>query len=273
MDFPFQNCIVSAESFSCPQTRKLLEYQHGMTCILLDLQRLEEEMQKLGKEKVLAHYLSRREQGCLVRFTSDKRKREWLGGRIAAKHVAAGVQAQNGNALPWSGLPIIADENGRPFLAVDKKSTALPDISISHSGNLAAAMAISKGYCGIDIQKVTDRVVKVRERFCTLDEVQIVQSFFSAPRTKHSSALTKLWAAKEALRKVANMSSLPGFLELELTEILEGPSQRDPGPWKFIFIWKHIDINGNPVTEKCSVAVSLIEDYALALTTRNDTLG
>ena len=273
MDFPFQNCIVSAENLSVSRARELLGYKHGMAHILLDMQRLEEEMQKLGEIKVVASYLSKLEQEHLARFTSGKRKREWLGGRFAAKYIAAEVLSQNGNTLPWSSLAIAADENGRPFLAPDNKSSAFPDISISHSGDLAAAMAVSKGYCGVDIQKITDRVVKVRKRFCTSNEVHIVQSFAGTPQENNSSVLTKLWAAKEALRKVANTKSLPGFLELELTEILQKSSQENLGPWKFFFIWKYSDINGTPVTEKCSAAVTISADYALALTTRDDTLG
>jgi phosphopantetheinyl transferase (holo-ACP synthase) len=82
-----------------------------------------------------------------------------------------------------------------------------------------------------------------------------------------------LWAAKEALRKVANMNSLPGFLELELAEINAGPSHNGPASWRFIFTWQHIDVHGNPVTHQCRVAVSHIVDYALALTARSDTVA
>ena len=272
MIFPFQNCIVSTDNFSIPQARELLDYHHDMRYILLDLQRFQEEMRNFAEENILADNLSSLERVNLRKFTSNKRRREWLGGRFAAKYVAAGVLGQNADARPWTSLAVIPDKNGRPFLATDKNNGLLPDISISHSRDLAAAKAVNKGLCGIDIQKVTDQVVKVRERFCTSAEEHIIQSFFNAPPENHSSSLAKLWAAKEALRKVANMSSLPGFLELELTEILQGSSHKGTAPWKFIIIWKHIDMNGTAVAEKCSVAVSLIADYALALTTRNDTL-
>ena len=136
-----------------------------------------------------------------------------------------------------------------------------------------AASAVSKGFCGIDIQKVTDRVIKVRQRFCTPNEEEIVASFFRASFKKQSALLTRLWAAKEALRKVANRSSLPGFLELELIEINKGPPHNASTSWKFVFIWKHIDTNGRPDAVKCSVAITHLGDYALALTTRNDTVG
>jgi len=62
-----------------------------MTFKLLDLNRLELELQMPGAEKVLARYLSAQERVCLEKFTSEKRKREWLGGRFAARLAAAGL--------------------------------------------------------------------------------------------------------------------------------------------------------------------------------------
>ena len=273
MAFPFQNCIVPPGDFSVPLACEMLQYQHGMACILIDLQSLEAEIQGMGGEKIAVRYLSSLEQEAFSRFSSGKRQREWLGGRFAARSAAAAVLGQCVNALPWSDLAVAADENGRPFLAAAKINTGLPDISISHSGNLAAAMAVSKGLCGLDLQKVGPRVVKVRERFCSTAEEHIVHSFFSAPHEKQDVILTKLWAAKEALRKVANTASLPGFLELELTAITENRSPGTFSHWLFTFIRQDLDTNGNPVPENCSVAVSLIADYALALTTRNDKVG
>jgi len=273
MDFPFQDCLVPAENFSAPRVHGLLKYQHSMVYLLLDLKRFEAERHKLDEANFLARYLSGPEQVYLEKLTLEKRKREWLGGRFAAKHAAAGLLDQLGNYGPYSGLSIVPDENGRPFLAAAQKNQTLPDISISHSGDLAAAMAVSKGLCGIDIQEVTDRVVKVRNRFCSSGEEHILQSFFKTPHAGQSSALTKLWAAKEALRKAADMISLPGFLELELTGINAASPHTAAPPWQFIFLWKHIDMNGDQLDEKCCVAVSHIADYALALTTRNDTVA
>jgi phosphopantetheinyl transferase (holo-ACP synthase) len=272
MDFPFRNCIVSAENFSASRVRELLEWRHDMAYVLLDLEKLEEEAKRFSERKVAAYYLADREQEYLGRFTSGKRRREWLGGRLAAKYVAAGMLDQNENALPWRGLAVLADVNGRPFLATDKKGEAMPDISISHSGDLAAAIAVRNGFCGIDVQKVTGRVVKVRERFCTPNEEDIARTFFNVPREKKSTVLTKLWAAKEALRKVANRSSLPGFLELVLTEIKKGRAHKGSPSWKFIFMRQHVASNGRQGPVKCSVAVSHMADYALAVTTRNDTV-
>ncbi len=273
MDFPWQNCLVAAENFSDSRFRRLLAISHDMTYILLNLRKLQEQIREIGEKKILAQYLSGPEQTYWDRLTSDKRKREWIGGRLAAKYGAARLLAHGGTVLSSAELTVIPDKNGRPFLAAATPGIALPDISISHSGRLAAAMAVSKGICGIDIQKNTDRVVKVRERFCTPDEEYILKSYFKGAEVKETLYLTRLWAAKETLRKAANLNSLPGFLELELTGIDAGASNKTASPWRFIFRCRHSDMKDITAPEKCGVVITCVADYTLALTARNDTVG
>ena len=129
-------------------------------------------------------------------------------------------------------------------------------------------MAVHKGYCGIDVQKITRKVLKVSDRFCTNEEMQIIQDSFPGETELQAAPLTKLWAAKEALRKASAMSSLPGFLELELIEITSDPLQKKSGPWGFNFNWNY---PAGLAHEKYRVAVIRIGDYALALTARYDT--
>ena len=273
MELPLKNCVIADQAFSLPQVQELLQYPHLLTYILLDLRLLEEEINRRGEERAVTCNLSREELALLSIFTMAKRKREWIGGRFAAKYATAQlleqVQSQK-KGLHWSSHSIITAENGRPFLSASNKSATLPcDISISHSASMAAAMAVHKGYCGIDVQRVTPKVNKVSDRFCTYGEKQILQELFPEAPEQQAVPLTKLWAAKEALRKVSSMSSLPGFLELELFEITSDPLQKKSGPWGFIFNWK----NSAGIThKKCRVAVTHIEDYALALTARDDTV-
>lgn len=268
MDFLFQNCLVAAENFSASRAGQLLGDEHGMACVVLDHQKLHAEVQKRGRKAVLARYLSGREQEKLEKFISDKRQREWFGGRIAAKYVTAKLLLENDQVPPWRDLAVLGDENGRPFLALAERNTVMPDISISHSGGLAAAMAVGRGRCGIDIQRFSGRVLKVRERFCTAEEERLLRSSFAShPQT---AVLTRLWAAKEALRKVVNSRSLPGFLDLNLMVITKDSTLADQDLRLFIIAWKHLDINGNPTLKKCRVVVSPLADYALALTTMDD---
>jgi phosphopantetheinyl transferase (holo-ACP synthase) len=274
MDFPIEKCTVAGQHFSTPKLQELLQYPHLLTCALLDLQLLEEKVNKLGEERVMSCSLSSEELNLLSKFASPKRKREWLGGRLAAKSAAARLLEQvesQKNVMHWSSITILADKNGRPFLSANKENLTLPvDISISHSKSMAAAMAVNKGYCGIDIQKISPRVIKVIDRFCTQNEMDILRKFFPVEPEKQAGPLTKLWAAKETLRKASCMSSLPGFLKLELIEITATPLEMEPDSWGFVFNWKNPD---GLIHKKCTVAVTQIADYALALTARDDTVG
>ena len=274
MYFPIEKCMVTDQYFSAGQIKELLQYPHLLTCALLDLQSLEEEINKLEEEKAMAYSLSSEELNLLGKFASPKRKREWLGGRFAAKYAATRLLEQaksQKNIMHWASNTIIADKNGRPFLSANKENATRPvDISISHSDSLAAAMAVDTGCCGIDIQKISPRVVKIIDRFCTQNEMDILQNFFPVEPEKQAVPLTKLWAAKETLRKASNMSSLPGFLKLELIEITAAPLDKKPDSWGFLFNWKNPD---GLTHKKCTVAVTQIADYALALTARGDTMG
>jgi len=73
--------------------------------------------------------------------------------------------------------------------------------------------------------------------------------------------LTLLWAAKEALRKAADTTPVPGFLELQLMDIVASQ-----GLWSLIFNTQ------DPKTTNHKVAVGLVDDYLLAVTVRNDNV-
>ncbi|MBW2466694.1 MAG: 4'-phosphopantetheinyl transferase superfamily protein [Deltaproteobacteria bacterium] len=271
MDFQLKKCIVADHRLQAGVISKQLQYPHLLTCTLLDLPMLEEEMNRQGEEKVVAYCLAGEEVDRVGKFTFPKRKREWLGGRFAAKYAAAGLaeRAGSGEKPPhWSEYIITTDENGRPFLAGDKGESTkpVPDISISHSESMAAAMAVYPGYCGIDIQKITPQVLRVRERFCIDGEKQLLDKFFPVGPDREAVVLAKLWAAKEALRKASCLSSLPGFMELQLIEININ-SESDFSV--FVFSWLN-PARGAP--GQIRAAVTLSGDYALALTVRDDTV-
>ena len=202
MDFPLENCIIADQCFSIPQVQELLQYHHLLAYVQIDLKLLEEEVSKQGEEKAITCCLSREEMDILSTLSLDKRRKEWLGGRFAAKYATAGlfeqVESQK-HDMHWSRYAIIVDKNGRPYISADNKNSTnipMPDISISHSGSMAVAMAVQKGFCGVDIQKVTQKVFKVSDRYCSHNEKQILEKFFPVEPEKQAAPLTKLWAAK-----------------------------------------------------------------------------
>jgi phosphopantetheinyl transferase len=253
--------------FSTEHIKDTLDFPHVMSLVVLDLESLAMETRQAGEKVLVGKCLSPKEQQQYAAFSYGKRKNEWLGGRIGAKIAAARCMAANDigkdTAVAWQDIAIESQESGRPFCVTgkqDQKPQNVPDISISHSTHLAAAMAVNRGKCGVDIQQATQKTVKVKERFCTQEEHEMLQGFL--PDASQTVQLTLLWAAKEALRKAADKTPVPGFLELQLMEIFVASQ----GLWSLIFNTQ------DPKTTNHKVAVGRVDDYLLAVTVGSDTV-
>lgn len=156
-------------------------------------------------------YLSPDELAQWTGLRQEKRRREWLGGRLAAKWAADGFLA--GTAVDWQRLVIRSEADGRPYVATEAHAVA-PFISISHSGPLAAALAANIP-CGLDLQEPGAKLHRVRQRFAAPGEEDLLKA--SLPRAfPETERLTLLWAAKEAVRKLVRVSPLLGLLEIRL---------------------------------------------------------
>lgn len=197
-------------------------------------------------------FLTPVEQATFAGFTFSKRRLEWLGGRLAAKAAA----------LAWAGQPVTAAAlaewqvsnapDGRPGLqkvGVSPSGSGL-ELSISHSHGVAAALVVAGYPCGLDLQKVTDTVVRVRERFCSEAEGALLQSGGVGHEAREEVSMTLLWAAKEALRKGRGGVPLTGFLAMRLAELEKLGEQA----WCF-----RLTISG---TGEHPVVVFLVDDFA-----------
>lgn len=243
---------------------KLLGADRNISLAMVRLDLLDQARSLAGEAEFLARYLGHEELAQYNAYTLAKRKTEWLGGRIAAKRAALANRGEEGVDLLACGLPVVsADKTGRPLIK-DLSGRPLVDISISHSGNLAAAMAVDQGRCGIDIQQIIPSVVRVRDRFSRQAEIDILENF-SLADTDPAFPLSILWAAKEALKKALGTGASPGFLELELS------SARDAGTADNCLLLDFICKDQEKPTQKkpgrpAKALAMLYEDYALALT-------
>lgn len=169
----------------------------------LTLANLDHLNQTLGDKHschFLSSLLSAAENDLFSTFTYPKRRREWLGGRLAAKAATLSL-LQTGitpEALPT--LSILPGEDGSPRLSSSLLAAdTLPALSISHSDRFAVAMAAKADACGIDIQKISAKTERVAERFCEPGELQLLLKH--TPLLSGQERLTLLWSAKEALKK------------------------------------------------------------------------
>lgn len=160
--------------------------------------------------------LTAHERKKYLEYRYPKRQDEWFAGRLAAKSATAKLLNQNKIYLQPSEIEIANRNDGRPYLILPAATSSRLDISISHSKEFALAM-VSKQVCGIDIQVTNTTLERVEKRFCSSEELNILESNYNKNK---DILLTKLWAAKEAIKKAVSISgTMLGFTELQLRDI------------------------------------------------------
>jgi 4'-phosphopantetheinyl transferase len=132
-------------------------------------------------DELLAHiHLGDAEKTRVASFRNDLRKRQWLAYRALLQHLLY--------PLPCA---ISYDLNGKPFL-----DSGSHHISVSHAGEFAAAVISETRFVGIDIEKMKDRIERVKERFLGTSEME------SVVQEDHLRQLYIYWCGKEALYKL-----------------------------------------------------------------------
>ena len=142
-------------------------------------------------------FLGAIEQNQFRSYQYKKRRLEWLGGRLAAKKAVLKLTDMEPSWKAMLEWPVAADSNGRPFFSPQGENPFC--LSISHSGELAGALVVSHRECGLDLQKISLATVRVKEKFCSSIEDDIIKNLLSVAQPE--AGLTLLWSAKEALRK------------------------------------------------------------------------
>ena len=126
-------------------------------------------------------------------FSSAKRQLEYL----AVRNLYKAIMGEQPN--------IHYKENRAPYLDEGKG-----EISITHTGSYAAIYLHPTAKVGIDIERITDKVIRVKNRFLSDEELSFVD-----PRNEKTH-LTILWAAKEALYKLAQIDNLEFKTEIHI---------------------------------------------------------
>lgn len=132
---------------------------------------------------------------------SEKRRRDRLAGRVAAKRaLAAHFEAQWGLRVPPTDIVLGNDEDGRPVLLRPLGSTGRPpSFSLSHSawGGVCAVAAPGRRV-GVDLESVVARPREVLAFVAAPDELHA-----AAPSDPQAQA--RLWTGKEAVLKLLGL--------------------------------------------------------------------
>ena len=114
-------------------------------------------------------------------FKTELRKKHWLAYRILLKEL---IDSK-------SDLKILYDESGKPYL---KNSNY--NISVSHSFEYVAAIVSKKLPAGIDIEKISSRIERIKNKFLCETELKDINENFKLEK------IYIYWCAKEALYKL-----------------------------------------------------------------------
>jgi len=155
------------------------------------------------RELIMRRYLSAAERADYQRRT-PRAARQWLLGRIAAKD-AARQWLWDAGAGPVFPIEVTVSNaaSGRPRVA--GPFTEAPEVSLAHTGSLAAALVGNPGCSpgvGIDIERIIDRDERTVAAILTDAERRLLDGVCSSV-VEWPSWVTRFWAAKEAVAKAA----------------------------------------------------------------------
>ncbi|MGH4009260.1 MAG: type I polyketide synthase [Pseudonocardiaceae bacterium] len=153
------------------------------------------------RELVMRRYLSAAERADYEQRT-PRAAQQWLLGRIAVKDAVRQWlwDAGAGPVFPIE-VTVHNDASGRPRVA--GPFTEAPEVSLAHTGSLAAALVGSPGCVsgvGIDIEYIADRDDLTVAAILTGAERRLLDSLCSSDSIR-PSWVTRFWAAKEAVAK------------------------------------------------------------------------
>jgi phosphopantetheine--protein transferase-like protein len=152
-------------------------------------------------ELIMRRYLSATERAEYQRHT-PRAARQWLLGRIAVKDAVRQWlwDAGAGPVFPIE-ITVSNDASGRP--RVMGPFTEAPEVSLAHTGSLAAALVADPGCTsgvGIDIEQITDRDDRTVAAILTAAERRLLTTQCTSV-AERPGWVTRFWAAKEAVAK------------------------------------------------------------------------
>ena len=135
-------------------------------------------------------------------FSNIQRKREFVATRIL-RHELFGFEH------------IHYDQVGAPFIEGEGF------ISISHSKNIVGIGMCKDFKIGLDIEPIHDKILNIKHKFLSLDEIEKLDC-------DSTTELTKVWSGKESMYKISGTKGINFRTELSLIK-------RNEENWEGIF--------------------------------------
>lgn len=105
---------------------------------------------------------------------------------------------------------------GKPFL-----KAGTPDFSLTHTHSIGGAILSQKHQVGIDLEKISERVLKVESRFLSPEELTMLQNV----KDERVSILTLMWSVKETVFKCFGKPAVDFSNDIRIVSIAENFSE------------------------------------------------
>lgn len=139
--------------------------------------------------------LNEAELAKLSSLAKGKRTLHWLATRVLLRYL---LQTPEFISCP-------SDSNGKPYL---------PDfpyeISLTHSYDYAGVMLSSAGVCGIDLEIVKEKVVRIKDKFLKPEEIGFIEE------DQFVDQLYACWCAKEAVYKLQGNKGVSFYQDMTI---------------------------------------------------------
>jgi len=140
----------------------------------------------------------------------SRRRRDFTAARIALKRLARQLDLVKENR-PDRAIETVGPDGARPCIAESRIHC-----SVSHSGGLVVAVAHRRPI-GVDIEMVSEKVIRLRSRFLSPKESDLV--FQSGLSPERSAA--RAWTIKEAAAKALGLHLFQAIHKVDVVRVGE----------------------------------------------------
>ena len=173
-------------------------------------------------DPVLAEHpeLTPAERAILAALRFEKRRRDWLGGRLAAKRAV--LRLAGSGSFDWCpestlAVEILPGSTREPHVyASGSPDPSSLQVSISHSGQIAGAVAChsNDGRIGFDMERVEPVEPALYSLAFLPAEIDAIES---VPGPSRTECVHSFWTAKEAVSKAVGKGLAISLHDIELT--------------------------------------------------------
>ena len=150
-----------------------------------------------------------------------RRRRSFLAGRLALKYLSRTIWGNE--TAPADSLHTVMPDGIRPCCPFPGGQSPL-FCSLSHDIRFAFAVA-ADSEIGVDVERISDRVLKTRRLFMTAEELFLTET---SPLGNIPASL-RVWSIKEGVAKAADMTLARAWREANITDIGQDRSELTVG--------------------------------------------